>query len=145
MFALVALVSPCWPASNPPPGVRDEPMPTNILVVDDNPAIRHSLRSRIEDETDWKICGEAENGKVAVDMVQRFCPDVIILDLSMPVMNGLEAAREISEIAPQVHILLFTLHSSPQLLEDARDAGVDDVLSKSEPGGRVVHTIRCLL
>ena len=120
-------------------------MPTNILLVDDNPAIRHSLRSRIEDETDWKICGEAENGKVAVDMVQRFCPDVIILDLSMPVMNGLEAAREISEIAPQVHILLFTLHSSPQLLEDARDAGVDDVLSKSEPGGRVVHTIRCLL
>jgi DNA-binding NarL/FixJ family response regulator len=120
-------------------------MPTNILVVDDNPAIRHSLRSRIEDETDWKVCGEAENGKVAVDMVQRFCPDVIILDLSMPVMNGLDAAREISEIAPKAHILLFTLHSSPQLLADARNAGVNDVLSKSDAGGTVVHAIRSLL
>src|ERR1700730_2070550 len=145
MFALVAVVSRTGSAPNFVPRNSGGAMPTNILVVDDNPMIRHSLRSRIEDEPDWKICGEAENGKVAVNMVQRFCPDVIILDLSMPVMNGLEAAREISEIAPQVHILLFTLHSSPQLLEDARDAGVDDVLSKSEPGGRVVHTIRCLL
>lgn len=144
MFALVALVSPCWPACQFSSWSSRCPMATNILVVDDNPAIRHSLRSRIEDETDWKVC-EAENGKVAVDMVQTFCPDVIILDLSMPVMNGLDAAREISEIAPKAHILLFTLHSSTQLLEDARNAGVNDVLSKSEAGGTVVHAIRSLL
>jgi len=120
-------------------------MPMNILVVDDNPMIRHSLRYWIEDETDWKVCGEAENGKIAVDMVQKLCPDVIILDLSMPVMNGLEAAREISKIAPEAHILLFTLYSTPQLLEDARNAGVNNVLSKSESGATLVHAIRSLV
>ena len=63
-------------------------MPTRILVVDDCRAIRHSLRSYIEAQTDWQICGEAENGKAAVEMTQTLSPDVVILDLSMPVMNG---------------------------------------------------------
>jgi two-component system nitrate/nitrite response regulator NarL len=120
-------------------------MPTRILVVDDVPAIRHALRLRIESETDWEICGEAENGRVAIQRVQECSPDVVILDLSMPVMNGLDAARQIKAIAPRTHILMFTLYTCPQLVEEARKAGVEDVLSKSAAGADMLHAVRSAL
>jgi DNA-binding NarL/FixJ family response regulator len=121
-------------------------MRTRILVVDDSPAIRHSLRSYIEAQTDWEICGEAENGKLAVEMAQTLSPDVVILDLSMPVMNGLDAAREIREIVPNVYILMYTLNVYPRLLEDARKVGIKNVLSKSRAAGSdVLDAIRSLL
>jgi DNA-binding NarL/FixJ family response regulator len=117
-----------------------------LLVVDDVPGIRRGLRSLIQTETDWEVCGEAENGSVAVEMVQNLRPDVILLDLSMPVMNGFDAARRIRKIAPQAHILLFTLHSSPQLVEEARKIGVKNVLSKSEDASRtLLPAVRSLL
>jgi DNA-binding NarL/FixJ family response regulator len=121
-------------------------MPTRILVVDDSRAIRHSLRSYIEAQTDWRICGEAENGKVAVEMTQTLSPDVVILDLSMPVMNGLDAAREIRRIAPKVYVLMYTLNVYPRLLEDANKVGIKDVLSKSRAvGSDVLNAIRSML
>ena len=103
-----------------------------ILVVDDMPAIRNSMRMYLEQEAGWVICGEAENGKVAIDQVKELRPDVVILDLSMPVMNGLDAARAIKAIAPGTHILMFTLHTYPYLLDEARKVGIDQVLSKAE-------------
>jgi DNA-binding NarL/FixJ family response regulator len=90
-----------------------------ILVVDDAPAIRRSVRLYLEQEGNWIICGEAENGKVAIDRVRELRPDVVILDLSMPVMNGLEAARVIKTIAPGTRILMFTRHTYPYLSEEA--------------------------
>src|SRR5689334_9285878 len=101
-----------------------------ILIVDDVPAIRGSLRRYLELEADWEICGEAENGKVAVEEVQRLHPDLVILDLSMPVMNGLDAARAIKLIAPGTHILMFSLHTYPQLRDEARKAGIAGVITK---------------
>jgi DNA-binding NarL/FixJ family response regulator len=94
-------------------------MATKILVVDDVPAIRRSVRFFLEQETDWVICGEAENGKLAIERVQELRPDVVLLDLSMPVMNGLDAARVIKAIAPDTHILMFTLHLHAQLVDEA--------------------------
>jgi DNA-binding NarL/FixJ family response regulator len=91
-----------------------------------------SVRSFVDDETDWEVCAEAENGRAAVEMVQQAAPHVILMDLSMPVMNGLDAAREIHKIVPDLPILLFTLHNSSQLAEEARRAGIKAVLSKSE-------------
>jgi DNA-binding NarL/FixJ family response regulator len=121
-------------------------MTTRILVVDDIPAIRRSVRSYLENETDWVICGEAENGKVAIDRVQELNPDVVLMDLSMPVMNGLDAARAIKAIAPDTHILMFTLHAHPYLAEEARKVGVDRVLSKAGAvGPDVLHAVRTLL
>ena len=90
-------------------------MAPRILVVDDTQAIRRSLRLHIETETDWEICGEAENGRDAIERVKELQPDLVLLDLSMPVMNGLDAARRIKAIAPGIHILMFTLHTYPQL------------------------------
>ena len=79
-------------------------MSVRILIVDDSPAIRRSLCVLVAEESDWEICGEAENGKLAVEMARRLLPDVVVLDLSMPVMNGLEAARQIRETGPNIHI-----------------------------------------
>lgn len=117
-----------------------------ILIVDDVPAIRGSLRRYLEQETDWVICGEAENGKVAVEQVQRLHPDLVLLDLSMPVMNGLDAARAIRLIAPGTHILMFTLHTYPQLLDEARKAGIAAVISKGGAAtSEVLDALRSLL
>jgi chemotaxis response regulator CheB len=107
-------------------------MPHRILIVDDSAIIRHSLRACIESNTDWEVCGEAENGKVAIEKVQQLCPDVVTLDWQMPVMNGLEAAREITRIAPRATMLMITLHDSGQLTQEAHAVGIKKVLSKTE-------------
>jgi DNA-binding NarL/FixJ family response regulator len=114
-----------------------------ILIVDDSPVMLRSVRSFVEHETDWEVCGEAENGSVAVEMVRQSAPHVVLMDLSMPVMNGLDAAREIHKIVPDLPILLFTLHNSSQLIEEARRAGIRAVLSKSDGlGSNLIDTVR---
>lgn len=121
-------------------------MTARILVVDDVPAIRRSMGLLLEQEGDWTICGEAENGQVAINRVRELRPDVVILDLAMPVMNGLEAARVIKTIAPGTRILMFTLHTYPYLSDEARKAGIDQVLSKTEStGGELLQAVRTLV
>ncbi len=107
-------------------------MPLRILIADDSPAIRRLLRFFIEHNTDWQVCGEAENGQIAVEKVTELKPHAVILDLSMPVMDGLEAAREITRIAPNVQMVMFTMHTTDQLLKDAQAAGIKAVISKSD-------------
>lgn len=117
-----------------------------ILIVDDMPVIRRALRRYLEQEKRWEICGEAENGKVAVEQVQRLHPDIVLLDLCMPVMNGLDAARAIKAIAPSTQILMFTLHTYPQLLEEARKVGIAGVISKAAPDtSEILNALRSLL
>lgn len=107
-------------------------MSHTILIVDDSAIIRHSVRDCIERNTDWEICGEAENGRVAIEKVIHLHPDVVIIDWQMPVMDGLEAAKEIRRIAPSMTILMITLHDSAELARNALGAGVKHVLSKSD-------------
>jgi DNA-binding NarL/FixJ family response regulator len=104
----------------------------SILIVDDNTLVRHLLRSWLEQHPEWEVCGEAENGQLAVESVKQLHPDIVILDLQMPVMNGLEAARQISRIAPRTTMIMFTVYSSEQLLKAARANGVKEVVSKSD-------------
>ena len=107
-------------------------MVPRILIVDDSSFIRLLVRRCIEANTAWNICGEAENGKIAIEKVIELHPDVVILDLQMPVMDGLEAARQITHIAPNTVLLMFTMHKSKQLLEVAKAAGIREVVSKSD-------------
>jgi two-component system response regulator NreC len=118
-------------ASNPPRHCGPQ-MSLRILIADDSPAIRRLLRFFIEHNTDWLVCGEAEDGRVAVERVAQLRPHAVILDLSMPVMNGLEAAREITRIAPDVQMVMFTMHISEQLYREAEAAGIKAVISKSD-------------
>jgi DNA-binding NarL/FixJ family response regulator len=107
-------------------------VPLNILIVDDNPIIRRMLRVFIEHDTQWNVCGEAENGQVALEYVKRSPPDVVILDLQMRVMNGLEAARQISYIAPKTTMAMLTLYAREEVSEQARAVGVQRVFSKAD-------------
>jgi DNA-binding NarL/FixJ family response regulator len=105
-------------------------MPIKIAIADDSPVIRHFLRLFIQSSTNWQICGEVENGEAAVALVERFHPNLLILDLSTPVMNGLDAARKILSISPGIGIVLFTAHVSEQLFREAKIIGIRAVVPK---------------
>jgi len=107
-------------------------MKHRILIVDDSRLIRRSLRLWIDGSLHWEVCGEAENEKEAVERVEELRPDIVILDFQMPVMNGLEAALRIRDVAPRTAMLMFTMHASSELVKTALEAGVADVVSKSD-------------
>ena len=115
-----------------------------MLVADDHETVRAGLRVVLAQEPRFQICGEAENGQDAVAKVKQLHPDAVILDVSMPVMNGLEAAREIRRVAPSVKIVMFSMHDSSQMMETARQAGADAFVLKSAPGQELVRAIRDL-
>jgi DNA-binding NarL/FixJ family response regulator len=123
--------APCGPGLQPCEGTGAI-MSWTVLIVDDSAPIRRLVRSFIEQNTDWQVCGEAENGQIAIEKVREIHPDVVILDFQMPVMNGLEAARQIALIAPHTAMLMLTMHCSEQLQKDAQAVGIKSVLSKSD-------------
>jgi chemotaxis response regulator CheB len=105
-------------------------MPLRILVVDDNEAIRQAVRSCLELNTDWQVCGEAENGSIALDMVRELNPDVIVLGLALPGMNGLEVARGIAANALRTRMIMFTANDCEQFIKEAESAGISKVVAK---------------
>lgn len=105
-------------------------MSFRILIVDDDAVVRRLVRSSIEQATQWDVCGEAENGLLALEAVEKCTPNAVILDLQMPVMNGLEAARHISRIAPKTAIVMLTLHDSEHLGREAQKVGIERVFPK---------------
>lgn len=119
-------------------------MVSKILVVDDSQQIRRLIRSAIEGRTNW-IVYEAEHGGIAVAMVGTHKPHLILLDLSMPVMNGIDAAKEISKIRPGIPMIMFTLHVHAAVHEAARRVGISHVFSKADGMGddvfRVMHAL----
>jgi DNA-binding NarL/FixJ family response regulator len=106
--------------------------PTRILVVDDSQAMRRGLRDLLERHPHWRVCGEASDGREAVQKAQQVEPDVIVLDFQMPEMNGLDAARSITQRSPRVPILMVSMHMSPQLVDEARKVGIRGVCAKSD-------------
>src|SRR5260370_23116593 len=111
---------------------------TKILIVDDSAQVRMARRMCLRMNKDWIVCGEAENGRAAVELAARVKPDFLLLDYSMPEMNGLESARMLSALVPECAILMFAGFATPQLTELAKAAGVRAVLSKDVNGIRSV-------
>jgi len=106
-------------------------MRTRFLIVDDSELVRKSLRTVLQANPDWEVCGEAADGESAVALFQELHPNIVILDFQMPGMNGIETARRMSEIAPAVPIVLFTQHASSDLEKHAREVGIRSVVSKT--------------
>jgi DNA-binding NarL/FixJ family response regulator len=106
-------------------------MSHTILIADDNLFIREALCTFFEQD-DFNVCGEAENGKEAVDKAQELHPDLILLDLSMPVMNGLEATRVLKRMMPEVPVIMYSAQTDSSTEKAARSAGVCALVSKSE-------------
>lgn len=117
---------------------------TRILIVDDSPIVRRRLRDMLQDHPDWKVVAEAGNGREALEQAKRSHPDLIVLDLVMPEMDGLQAARELGRLAPDIPILMFTMHLSRQLVDEARHVGVRGAVAKYD-ARRVVEGVEALL
>jgi two-component system, chemotaxis family, chemotaxis protein CheY len=121
-------------------------VPTTILIVDDNDFVRAAMRKILEARADFKVCGEATNGRQAVEKFRALRPDCVVLDFSMPVMNGIDAAREIMKIAPGIPLLLCTMYGSEQVTKAAKEVGVKRVVSKSEKlSANLIATIDALV
>ncbi len=117
-------------------------MPVRILLADDHEIVRRGLRAVLEGEADWQVMDEAANGVEAVEMAERYKPDVVLMDISMPELNGLEAARRIRRSDPSVEVLFLTMHESEQMIQEGMDAGARGFLLKSDAGHELVPAVR---
>jgi len=115
-----------------------------IFVADDHEVVRKGLMSLLHAQPEWKICGEAGDGRVAVEKAQRLKPDVIILDIGMPSLNGLEATRQILKTNPEAKVLILTLHESEQMVREVLNAGARGFVLKSDAARDLVFAVEAL-
>jgi DNA-binding NarL/FixJ family response regulator len=116
-----------------------------ILVADDHEAVRKGVCTILSSRADVEICGEAENGKAAIEKALELRPELIILDITMPVLSGFEAAREIRKALPDVAILILSMHESNQLIEEAKKLGVQGYVTKTQVGATLLQAVDTLL
>ena len=106
-------------------------MNTRILVVDDHEIVRKGLCRLIGTRSDWHVCGEAGNGREAIEKASALHPDLVLMDVSMPVMGGIEATREIRRLFPAIRVVIISLHDSPAIVTQAKEAGAQAFFTKS--------------
>jgi DNA-binding NarL/FixJ family response regulator len=116
-----------------------------ILIADDHELIRRGLVAALADRPEWSVVAEASNGRQACELAARFTPEIAVLDLTMPELNGLDATREIRASTPKTRILIVTAHESEQLIREVLDAGAMGYVLKSDAGGMLVQAIEALL
>lgn len=121
-----------------------QPMKVRILIVDDSALLREQLRRLLQQNPEWEVCGESEDGCDAVQKTRELNPDLIVMDFAMPQMNGVEAAREITRNSPTLPILMFTMYMSNQLVDEAKGSGIRGAVDKNE-AGKVVKGVKALL
>jgi DNA-binding NarL/FixJ family response regulator len=119
------------------PGLR-------ILIVDDHEVFRRGVRGVLEEQPGWQVVGEAANGRQAAEMARELQPDVVVLDISMPELNGLDAIRTILSASPRSEILILTLHDSEQLAEEVLKAGARAYILKSDAAQDLVAAVSAL-
>lgn len=118
--------------------------PVRILIADDHDVVRRGVRAVLEAEPEWIVCGEASTGREAVAKAIELRPEIVVLDVSMPELNGLEATRQLRGVVP-AKILILTVHESEQIVTEVLDAGADGYVLKTEAGRTLVEAIRALL
>ncbi len=119
-------------------------MPVRIVVADDHEIVRRGLCSLLRNQPDWEVCGEASDGREAVEKVLTLKPEVVILDIGMPNLNGLEATRQILKANPRVKVLILTLHDSNQVVQEVLDAGAHGFLLKTDAAHDLVAAVEAL-
>ncbi|HZR57861.1 MAG TPA: response regulator transcription factor [Terriglobales bacterium] len=121
-------------------------MPVRILLVDDHEVVREGIRTLISrSKMDWEICGEARDGVEAIEAAKNLKPDVIILDITMPKMSGLEAAPQIAKLGLGSRVLMFTMHDSERLTSEVRQAQAQGLVLKSQAARDLIRAIGTVL
>jgi CheY-like chemotaxis protein len=116
-----------------------------VLIADDHEVMRMGIRNLLQFRSGWSVCAEASNGQEAVDKTLQFHPDVVVMDLTMPVMNGLEAAREIARVLPQIPIILFSLHVCDDLYQDFQKDGIRGAVAKGDAARDLAQAVETVL
>jgi len=119
-------------------------MALRILVVDDHAVVRRGVRSLLESHADWEVCGEATTGRDAIEQSRRLRPDVVVMDLSLPELNGLDATRYILKDSPEVEVLVLTMHHSEELVRDVLKAGARGYVLKSDADENLIAAVDSL-
>jgi two-component system nitrate/nitrite response regulator NarL len=115
------------------------------LVADDQELVRKRVCSTLTARSDFEVCGEAANGREAVEKFKQLNPDLVILDITMPLMNGLEAARMIHQVSPGTPVLILSVHKSKQLVEEAQRVGVRGYVTKEDAVQHLVQAVDAIL
>jgi DNA-binding NarL/FixJ family response regulator len=115
-----------------------------ILIADDHEVVRQGIRMVLEARPQWEVCGEALDGSEALRMAGELQPDIIIMDITMPVMTGLEATEKLTKYRPETKVLIFTMHESRTLPDSVRRAGGRGYLVKSQAARDLIHALECL-
>jgi DNA-binding NarL/FixJ family response regulator len=116
-----------------------------ILLADDHDLTRAGLRYLLEKQKDWNVCAEASDGRIAVRLAEDTVPNIVILDMSMPELNGVEATRQILNRAPHIKVLIYTMHETERIIVDALNAGVSGIVLKSDAGENIVTAIENII
>jgi len=116
-----------------------------ILIVDDHEAVRKGVCAILSARLDIEICGEAVNGKEAIEKAKELRPELVILDITMPVLNGFDAAREILKILPDTLIIMLSTHLTNQLVAQAKSSGAKGYVTKTQAGGTLLQAVDSLL
>ena len=115
-----------------------------ILVADDHEVVRRGLCALLQSRPEWEVCGEAADGREAVEKSQSLKPDAVIIDIGMPTLNGLEATRQILKANPHIRVLVLTLHDSDQMIREVLDAGARGFLLKSDAARDLISAVQAL-
>jgi len=118
--------------------------PLQILIVDDHEVVRRGLRATLESHVGWRIVAEASDGREALAQVEQHKPDVVIMDISLPELNGLEATRQLLAFAPRTRVLILTLHESEQLVHEVLAAGARGYVLKSDATRHLIAAVEAL-
>ncbi len=116
-----------------------------ILIADDHEVVRHGVRDLLDDQPDWTVCGETSSGREAIALASARTPDVAVLDMSMPDLNGIDTARELRRVSPRTEVILFTMHHSEDLAREAFGAGVLGYVLKSDAAASLVEAVQAAL
>jgi DNA-binding NarL/FixJ family response regulator len=116
-----------------------------VLIVDDHAVIRRGVQGILSTYPEWDLCGEADNGQDAIRLAGELSPEVVIMDVSMPGMNGLEATRIIHDLLPETKVLLLTLHSSSEFVRSAFRAGARGYVLKSDAENELVRALNVVI